>query len=114
MDDETTRRIDEAAAKAARQKETDEFLKSIKSADDVLKPIYNPEAFVMRDKAKAAAARGELPKSDCTHPLQYIQQFEDSDPSVARRGQDVNLFACGVCGCLLWFVDPWGVAINDR
>lgn len=111
--DEVERRIEEARQQAARQKETEEFLKGLTSDDELLRPIYNPEAWVMRDKAKAAASRGEIKQPGCRHPLRYIQQYVDDDPSVQRRGNEVNLFACGVCGCLLWFVDPWGSAVSD-
>ena len=113
MSDEADRRIEEAARAAARQKETKEFLDSLTKNDELLKPIYNPEAWVMRDKAKAAASRGELPHKGCPHPLDQVQQYVDDDPSVKRKSRPVNLFACGVCGSLLWFVDPWGVAVSD-
>ncbi len=112
MSDDVTRRIDEAAARGARAKETAEFLNDIKG-QDMIKPVYNPEAWVMRDKAKGAANRGELPKTACTHPLQSIQQYVDDDPSIKRSGKPVNLFACGICGMLLWFTDPWGQAVGD-
>ena len=113
MNEDVERRIEEARQASARQKETEEFLRGLTSNDQLLKPIYNPEAWVMREKARGAANRGELRKSECRHPLEYIQQYIDDDPSVKRDGRPVNLFACGVCGCLLWFVDPWGEAVPD-
>lgn len=106
-------RIEAAARQAARQKETKEFLESLTKNDELVKPIRNPEAWALREKARGAASRGELARTDCPHPFQYLQQYMDDDPAVLRRGNPVNLFACGVCGVLLWLVDPWGEAKVD-
>lgn len=113
MDDETERRIEAARAEQQRQKETKEFLDSLTKNDELVRPIYNPEAWALRDKARAAASRGELPKVDCRHPFSYLQQYEDDDPSVKRKGLPVNLFMCGVCGMPLWLVDPHGEVKAD-
>lgn len=81
--------------------------------DELVRPVYNPEAWVMRDKLKSAAASGKLPKTECTHPLDLLRQYVDDDPSMKREGRLVNLFECGVCQMLVWFTDPWGVAVSD-
>jgi hypothetical protein len=114
MSDDAERRIEAAAAQAARQKEAREFLEGLTKNDEILRPVRNPEAYVMREKARGAASRGELPRNDCRHPFQYLQQYTDDDPAVQRRGRPVNLFACGVCGMLLWLVDPWGESKADE
>lgn len=111
--DEVDRRIEEARQKAERTKETNEFLQSLKPGDEVLKPVYNPEAWIMRDKLKAAALRGELVKTDCRHPDAYLQQYLDTDPSTMRRELPTNLYECGICHMILWMVDPWGVPKSD-
>lgn len=113
MSDDVERRLAEAAEEAERQKQTKEFLEGLTKNDEILRPIYNPEAWVMRDKAKGAALRGELPRSECKHSLQYMHQYHDEDPSVARKGNPVNLYACDLCGALLWFVDAWGTPVAD-
>lgn len=94
-------------------KETEEFVQSLKPGDEIVKPIYNPEAFVLRDQLRSAANRGSLPRTACRHPLANIVQMQDQDPSVKRRGNDVNLFICGVCDMHLWLTDPWGTPISD-
>lgn len=113
MNEETERRIEEAAAEQRRAKQTREFLEGLTSNDQLLKPIYNPEAFIMRDKFVGAARRGDLPRKGCTHPLVYLQQYIDDDPAVKRDGKPVNLFVCGVCETPLWLVDPWGDVVSD-
>lgn len=113
MTDETERRIQAAADAASRTRQTKEFLDSLTKNDELVKPIYNPEAWVIRNKAKGAAERGEIERTNCHHPLQFLQQYIDDDPSVKRDGKPVNLFECGVCHMLLWFVDPWGVPVAD-
>lgn len=112
MNEEAERRIAEARARAERERQTAEFLASITDKDSLLKPIYNPEAFVMREKYRGAANRGDMPRTECTHPFQHINQFLDDDPAVARN-KPVNLFECGVCHMPLWLVDPWGNPISD-
>lgn len=97
----------------ADQKQTQEFLNSLKG-EDTIKPIYNPEAFVLRSKAKAAAERGEIQKSGCPHPISQIEQYMDDDPLRKREGKMVNLFECGACHMLFWLVDPWGDPVSDR
>lgn len=96
-----------------RTKETAEFLQSLKSGDTLVKPVYNPEAWVLRDKYRAAADRGDLKKTECRHPIVAIQQYQDHDPTVKRRDKDLNLFMCSMCGMHLWLVDPWGTPISD-
>lgn len=113
MSDEVERRLEAARQAAVRQKETQEFVDSLTKDTELLKPIYNPEAWVIRDKAKSAATRGELVRTDCRHPIAYLQQFVDEDPSRKRDGKAVNLFECGVCHMCLWLVDPWGEAVGD-
>lgn len=98
---------------ADRHKANREFLNSLTKNDTLLKPIYNPEAFIMREKVRGAASRGELPKTGCRHPLAQIMQFVDDDPTVKRNSLPVNLFECGICHTLLWFVDPYGEPISD-
>jgi hypothetical protein len=116
-DDETERRIEAARAAGERARETAEFLAGLTKDDEVLRPIYNPEAFVFRDKAKGAAARGELPRTACRHPLDAIQMYVDDDSSRGGRpglsGRMVNLFECGACHTPLWLVDPWGETVGD-
>ena len=94
------------------KKQVAEFMNSLKGKD-TLKPIYNPEAFVLRSKAKAAAERGDIKPTGCTHPMQYMQQYQDDDPVRKREGKMVNLFECGVCHMLMWLVDPWGDPVTD-
>lgn len=113
MSDEADKRIEAARQEAQRQKETKEFLDSLTKNDSTLKPVYNPEAWVMRDKAQAAASRGEMVPNNCRHPFAYLQQYQDDDPGVKRKGLDVNLFECGVCHMVLWLVDPWGKVKPD-
>jgi hypothetical protein len=114
MSDEADRRIEAAREEAQRAKDTNEFLNSLTKNDEFVKPIYNPEAWVIRDKARAAASRGEMPRSQCTHPFQAMQQYVDEDPARERNGRPLNLFECGVCHLTMWIVDPWGVPISDR
>lgn len=111
--DEVERRIEEAAQKAAREKETAEFVAGLTKNDETLKPIYNPEAWVMRDKARSQALNGKVQKTGCRHPLALLKQYVDEDPSLKRHGNPVNLFECGVCHTPIWFVDPWGEALSD-
>lgn len=113
MSDETDRRIEAARAEQRRQKETKEFLDSLTSKDSLVRPIYNPEAWAIRNKARGQANRGEITKTDCRHPFAYLQQYEDDDPSVKRKGLPVNLFLCGICGMPLWLVDPFGNEKSD-
>jgi hypothetical protein len=113
VDEETERRIEAARAESQRQKQTKEFLDSLTDKDSLVKPVYNPEAWAVRNKARAAASRGEIKPTSCRHPFQYLQQYQDDDPSVKRRGLDVNLFECGVCGMPLWLVDPFGNEKSD-
>lgn len=117
MSDEVERRIEAAAQEAARQKQAKEFLDSLTKDTELVKPIYNPEAYVMREKFIGAAKRGELPRTDCDHPLNYMQQYVDDDGQRGGRpdlvGKPVNLFICGICTTPLWLVDPWGEVVND-
>jgi hypothetical protein len=117
VDEETERRLEAAAQDASRQKEVSEFLESLKPGDELVRPIYNPEAVVFREKYRGMASRGELPKTKCRHPMDLLQQYVDDDsqrggsPGVA--GRPVNLFICGVCQTPLWLVDPWGETVSD-
>jgi len=111
--DEVERRIEAARQQADRQKQTREFLDDLKPGDTLVKPITNPEAFVLREKARGMADRGEIPRTACRHPLSRIQQYIDDDPVVLRKGNPVNLYECGVCHILLWMVDPWGNPVGD-
>lgn len=111
--DDAQKRIEAAAQEGKREKETAEFLRGLTSNDEILRPIYNPEAWVMRDKLKAAATRGELKKTGCRHPLADLRQFVDDDPSAKREGRPANLFECGQCHMIVWFVDPWGDPLGD-
>lgn len=113
MNDDVESRIQAARQQADRAKETKEFLQSLTKNDELIKPIYNPEAYVMREKFRGAANRGELKKTGCTHPLDYLQQYIDDDPTVKRSGKLVNLFECGVCHLPIWFVDPWMNPLSD-
>ena len=111
MDEEE--RIDRAVEAGKRAKETAEFLQSLTKNDEILRPIYNPEAWVMRDKLASAAHRGELTKTGCRHPLAELRQFIDDDPSQKRDGRPTNLFECSQCHMIVWFVDPWGAPLGD-
>lgn len=113
-DDEVEKRILAAREEADRQKQTKEFLEGLTKNDELLKPIYNPEAFIMRDKYRGAANRGELQRTNCNHPLSMLQQYEDTDPLVIRKGNPLNLFECGQCHLVIWLVDPWGTPISDN
>ena len=113
MSEESDRRIEQAAADARRTSETKEFLEGLTKDTELVKPIYNPEAFVMREKLRGQARRGELKPTNCQHPFQYLQQYTDDDPAVQRRGLPVNLFECGVCHMLFWLVDPFGNTVPD-
>lgn len=113
MNEEAERRIEEAAAEQRRAKQAKEFMESLTANDTLIKPIYNPEAFVFREKLRGAATRGDLKRTACRHPLAYLQQYIDDDPAVTRDGKPVNLFECGVCHTALWLVDPWGDPIGD-
>lgn len=117
MNEEAERRIEEARREAARQKQAQEFLESLTKDSELVKPIYNPEAYVMREKFTGAANRGELRRTNCNHPMQYLQQYVDDDSQRGGRpdltGKPVNLFICGVCELPLWLVDPWGAVVND-
>lgn len=114
MSEEADKRIAAAAAEGERAKQTKDFLEGLTKNDSLIKPIYNPEAFVMREKYRGAANRGTMPRSKCKHPLGTILQYEDTDPSVIRNATGVNLFECGVCHTPIWFVDPWGEPISDQ
>lgn len=111
--DETERRIAAAAAQAERQKQTSEFLQDIKSGSELLRPIRNPEAFIMREKYRGAANRNDLIPTNCSHPVSRLGQFIDDDPLRKRDGHYINLFECGICHMPIWFVDPWGEPIGD-
>lgn len=113
MSEEADKRIEKAAADAQRAKDADEFLKGLTKNDTLLKNIQNPEAYVMREKMRGAANRGELQRTECTHPLDQIWQYSDDDPLLTRNKKPVNLFECGVCHMMLWFADPWGNPISD-
>lgn len=117
MNEEAERRIEEARKDAARQKQAREFLESLTADTEMVKPVYNPEAYVMREKFTGAANRGELPRKNCHHPMQYLQQYVDDVSERGGRpdltGKPVNLFICGVCEMPLWLVDPWGEVVND-
>lgn len=114
VSEETDRRIEVARAKGERVKQTQEFMESLTKNDSLVKPIYNPEAYIFREKLRGAANRGELPKTECRHPFQSMKQFVDEDPAVARNGRPVNLFECGVCHMTMWIVDPWGTPVSDE
>jgi len=97
-----------------RQRANRDFLNSLTQADgELLRPIYNPEAFIMREKIRGAASRGEIPDTGCRHPLALIRQYVDDDPAVKRNSRPVNLFECGQCHMLIWFVTPDGEPISD-
>lgn len=113
MTEEADRRIEAARQEAERQKQTKEFLEGLKKDDEILRHIHNPEAFLMREKFRGMATRGDLKRSGCTHPFAMIQQYVDDDPLATRRGRDVNLFECTVCHMPLWLVDPWGDPVSD-
>lgn len=114
MSDEADRRIEIAAAKVERAKQQQEFIEGLTKNDTLIRPIYNPEAYVFREKMTGAAERGELKRSSCRHPFQDMKQYIDEDPAIARNGRPVNLFECGVCHMIMWIVDPWGVAVSDE
>ena len=106
--EEVDRRVEAAKADAVRVEETAEFLRGLKPGDETLRPIYNPEAYVFRSKARAAAKRGELKRNECRHPDQYLRQYVDFDPGRKRDGRPCNLYECGICHQSLWMVDAWG------
>lgn len=110
---EVDRRLEAAKTEAVRAEQTQDFLRSLTADTELVRPVYNPEAYVFREKARGAAERGEIQRTDCKHPFQYLQQFEDSDPSVMRKGNSVNLFECQICTMLLWLVDPFGKDKSD-
>lgn len=111
--DDVEKRILAARAEEQHKKDTAEFLLSLGPNDELVRPIHNPEAFIMRNKARAAAARGEITKPGCTHPLYAIKQFIDQDPTIKRRNQPLNLFECTICSMILWLTDPWGDEVSD-
>lgn len=113
MDSDAEKRIEAAAQEAARTKANAEFLAGLTKNDELVKPVYNPEAFVMREKYRGAANRGVMKRSECKHPLTRIFQFVDTDPAVLRNDNGVNLFECSICHTPIWFVDPWGEPISD-
>ncbi len=78
-----------------------------------IRHIVNLEAAIMRNKATAAAKRGEYPRTGCPHPLKAVAQFEDIRLDVKRDGQVVNLYECTICKTLLWLCDPYGKASAD-
>lgn len=80
---------------------------------DFVKNITNPRAWIMRDKARAAAGRGEYPRKGCPHPVEMMEQYIDDDSGVDRRQRPLNLFECGLCHSLLWLVDPYGQEAQD-
>lgn len=86
---------------------------SLTANDELVKRIVNPEGWAIRNKARGAANRGEYPKKDCHHPFAYLEQYEDTDPSVLRSGLPINLFECRICQTLLWLVDPYGNEKSD-
>jgi len=108
------KKLEEERQRKIREEEAAEFLRSLSPNDDLVKPIYNPEAYVVRDKARAAASRGDMPRTQCTHPLWQIKQFVDYDPAVNRKDRPLNLFECQVCHTPLWLVDPWGKMVGDQ
>ena len=111
--DEAERRIEAARQEAARQEATKEFLESLTSADELVRHIHNPEAFAFREKARGQAARGELERTACRHPMARMHQYVDDDPLRPREGRPLNLFECGDCHMRLWLVDPWGDTVTD-
>jgi hypothetical protein len=111
--EEADRRIEAARQQAARQAQTREFLEGLTKDDELVKPVYNPEAFVFREKLRGQAERGELKRTGCRHPFDRLEQYVDDDPLNRRNGRSVNLFECGVCHLLLWLVDPWGEPVSD-
>lgn len=111
---EVERRIEVARAESQRSRNAAEFLAGLTKNDEMVKPIYNPEAYVFREKFRGAANRGELQKSGCRHPINAITQYIDEDPKIARNGNPVNLFECGICHLPIWWVDPWGEPITDN
>lgn len=112
--EDADRRLEAARQATTRQVETADFLKSLTKNDDLVKPIYNPEAWIARDQARSAATRGDIQPSGCTHPMAHLKQFVDDDPAVGRYGTPLNLFSCGACHTLIWFTDPWGTALSDN
>jgi hypothetical protein len=80
---------------------------------EFVKPITNPQAWIMRDKARAAAARGEYPNNGCPHPVALMNQYVDDDLTVGRKGEELNVFECGLCHSILWLVDPYGNEAQD-
>ena len=117
VNEETERRIEAAQQEAERQRQTQEFLQSLTANDELLKPVYHPEAYVMREKARGAANRGEIQKTDCTHPFHALDQYVDDVSERGGRpdisGRPVNLFVCRICTMPLWLVDPWGTPVTD-
>lgn len=111
---EVETRIEAARAAAKAEQDRLEFATSLTKNDTLLKNINNPQAFIMRDKASAAAARGEYPDSGCPHPVRLMNQFVDEDPGTHRSGRELNLFECGLCHALLWLVDPYGREAMDE
>lgn len=112
--EEAELRIEAARQQAERQKQTKEFLEGLTKNDELVRPVRNPEAFVLREKYRGAATRGDLTRTGCAHPLSSLQQYVDDDPVVGRNGRPVNLFVCGVCSLPIWMVDPWGEPISDQ
>ncbi len=108
MDEDVEKRLEAAKANAERQAEAAEFLQSLKPGDTIAKPVIDPQAYHFRSKLRGAAERGELTRTDCQHPFEYLQQYIDEDPKTTRYRRPVNLFECGVCHLKLWLVDPWG------
>lgn len=113
MSDDVEYRIESARLEAERERQTREFMQSLTKNDEIVRPVYNPEAFVLREKFKGMAARGEMRRTQCKHPIERLQQFEDSDPTVARRGKLLNLWQCGLCEMPLWLRDPFGADVGD-
>lgn len=81
---------------------------------EMVKPIRNPQAFILRSNAAAGAARGEYPNKECPHPIEMVEQYVDEDPAAKRKGRALNLFECTLCHSLLWLVDPYGNEALDE
>lgn len=71
--------------------------------DDVLKEVKDPEPWVLRDQWVAKANRGQVPYTDCEHPMSAIEATWDT-----IRDQPANIFICRACGFPLFLTDPVG------
>lgn len=80
---------------------------------ETVRYIPKPDPWLMRLKHYNAAKAGELPFTECNHPVSAIRQFVDVETERDREGRPTNLFECLNCHYVLWLVDATGKAAFD-